>query len=130
MAFKLFGRLPMPAFRASRVSNTVDALFSASGRGLILLVPAGLLAVAAWRSWDPVQKPWLLIAGLAFQMIVCALTFQSSRNQAIGPSIVTLYLTGVAWLWFGDGVNDSFTHLCKGVLIGFAVLGVGYQTPI
>jgi hypothetical protein len=51
-----------------------------------------------------------------------------SWNQPIGPSIVTLYLTAVAWLWFGDLANDWFTHLGKGMLIGIPILVFGYQS--
>ena len=48
----------------------------------------------------------------------------------MGPAIVTLYLTAVAWLFFGDGINDWFTHLSKGILIGIPILVFGYQTLI
>ncbi len=118
------------AIRSSRWSKMIDTLFFGTGRTAILLVPAGLLLIAAARSWD--QKPWLLLAGLAFQLLVCLMTFLSSRsiNQPIGPSIVTLYLTAVAWLWFGDGINDWFTHLSKGILIGIPILVFGYQAHI
>ena len=118
----------MPAFRSSGVYRFFDALCFGVGRGAILLLPAALLGIAALRSWD--QKPWLLLGGLAFQLVICLLTFLSSRswNQPIGPSIVTLYLTAVAWLWWGDGINDWFTHLSKGVLIGIPILVFGYQT--
>jgi hypothetical protein len=120
----------MPAFRSSRWSKLLDTLFFGTGRGVILLVPAALLLVAALRSWD--QKPWLLLAGLAFQLLICLMTFLSNRswNQPLGPAIVTLYLTAVAWLWFGDGINDWFTHLSKGILIGVPILVFGYQTLI
>lgn len=120
----------MAAYRSSRWSRLIDALVFNTGRAVILLVPAALLLASALRAWD--QKPWLLLAGLAFQLIICLLTFLSSRSwsQPIGPSIVTLYLTAVAWLWFGDGVNDWFTHLSKGVLIGIPILIFGYQTLI
>jgi hypothetical protein len=121
----------MSAFRSSRWSKLLDAMFFGTGRGVILLLPAALLGVAALRSnWD--RPPWLLLAGLVFQLLICLLTFLSSQswNQSIGPSIVTLYLTAVAWLWFGDGVGDWFTHFSKGVLIGIPILVFGYQTLI
>jgi hypothetical protein len=120
----------MAAFRSSRLSSLIDVLCFGTGRAIILLLPAGLLGIAALRSWD--QKPWLLLGGLAFQLVICLLTFASSRswNQPIGPSIVTLYLTAVAWLWWGDGINDWLTHFSKGVLIGIPILVFGYQTLI
>jgi hypothetical protein len=120
----------MAAFRSSRWLNLFDGLFFGVGRGIVLLLPAVLLGIAALRSWD--QRPWMLVAGLAFQLLICLLTFLSYRtwNQPIGPSIVTLYLTAVAWLWFGDNFNDWFTHLSKGLLIGIPILVFGYQTLI
>ena len=120
----------MAAFRSSRWLNLFDGLFFGAGRGVILLLPAALLGIAALRSWD--QKPWMLAGGLAFQLLICLLTFLSYRtwNQPLGPSIVTLYLTAVAWLWFGDNFNDWFTHFSKGVLIGIPILVFGYQTLI
>jgi hypothetical protein len=92
----------MAALRYSRWSKLVDGLMFGAGRSSILLVPAGILAIAAARSWE--QRPLVLLAGLAFQLLICLLSFLSYRswNQPIGPSIVTLYLTGVAWLWFGQ----------------------------
>ncbi|MBM3995801.1 MAG: HEAT repeat domain-containing protein [Planctomycetes bacterium] len=121
----------MSDMRSSRVANFVDSLFFGLGRGVVLLVPSAFLTVAAIRSWDQ-QKPWLLLGGIAFQLLVMLWTFLSARswNQPIGPALVTLYLTAVAWLWFGDGVNDWFTHLSKGVLIGFPIIVFGFQTLI
>ncbi|MBI3823310.1 MAG: HEAT repeat domain-containing protein [Planctomycetes bacterium] len=118
----------MAAFRS--LANIFDALFHSAGRSLMLLVPTALLLAATVRSWD--QKPWLLMGGLAFQIVIFATMYFSARswNQPIGPSIVTLYLTAVAWLWFGDGINDSFTHLSKGLLIGIPIVVFGYQTLI
>jgi hypothetical protein len=107
-----------------------DTLILGTGRAAILLLPATILFIATLRDWD--NRPWVLIGGMAFQMLIFVLTFVSSRawNQPIGPSIVTLYLTGVAWLWFGDSINDWFTHLSKGILIGIPILIFGYQTLI
>jgi hypothetical protein len=120
----------MAALRPSRDSMIFDVFFVGAGRGVMLLLPAGILLVSALRSWD--QKPWILLGGLAFQLCICLLTFFSHRNwnQPIGPSIVTLYLTAVAWLWFGDTSNDWFTHLSKGVLIGIPILVFGYQALV
>lgn len=120
----------MSSTRPSGWSRFFDALLSGAGRGAILLLPAGLLLAAALRSAE--QKPWILLAGLAFQLAICVLTFFSNRSghQPLGPSIVTLYLTAVGWLWFGDTSNDWFTHLSKGVLIGIPILVFGYQALV
>ena len=120
----------MSEMRSTRVSKLFDAFCCGVGRAAILLVPAALLGIAAARSWD--QKPWLLLGGMAFQIVICTLTFVSSRswNQPIGPSIVTLYLTALAWQWFGDGTIDWFNHFTKAVLIGLPITMFGYQALV
>lgn len=116
------------AFRTSRWSSFMDTLFFGTGRSVILLLPSALILAAIVRGWE--HRPLFLVTGLAFQLVICLASFLSSQswNHSIGPSIVTLYLTAVAWLWFGDGINDWFTHLSKGVLIGIPILVFGYQT--
>lgn len=120
----------MSTLRGSQWANMWDSLLFGTGRAVVLLLPAAVLLIAAVRCWE--SKPWILLGGLAFQLLIFLLTLISYRswNQPIGPSIVTLYLTAVAWLWFGDGINDWFTHLCKGGLIGVPILVFGYQTLV
>lgn len=120
----------MPMVRSSRWRSFVDALLYGTGGWFFLLLPALLMFVASLRCWD--QKPWILWGGLAFQLVICALSFGSRRSwkQPIGPSIITLYLTALAWLWFGDPVTDWLNHLTKGILIGMPVLVFCYQTLI
>lgn len=118
----------MSMLRASGWSRLCDGMLFGVGRALVLLLPAAILLISVARSWE--SRPWILVGGLAFQVLIFLLTFISYRtwNQPIGPSIVTLYLTAEAWLWFGDGINDWFTHLCKGVLIGIPIVVFAYQT--
>src|ERR1051325_2669708 len=120
----------MAAYRSSRWWNVIDLLLSTIGRGMVLLLPTVLMGIAALRTWD--QEPWMLVGGLIFQALICFVIFFSYRSwdQPVGPSIVTLYLTAVAWLWFSDKSSDWFTHLCEGVLIGIPILVFGYQTLI
>lgn len=120
----------MPSMRSSLWYKRLDTLSFWTWRAGLLLLPSALLLVAAYRSWE--HKPWILVGGLVFQLLICLLTFISSRSwdQPIGPAIVTLYLTAVAWLWFGDLVNDWYTHLSKGVLIGIPILVFGGQTLV
>ncbi|MBI1830527.1 MAG: hypothetical protein HYR84_03640, partial [Planctomycetes bacterium] len=63
----------MSAMRSWDFSNLLDSVFFGAGRSLVLLVPAALLAASAIRSWE--QKPWLLLGGLAFQLLVLLMTF-------------------------------------------------------
>ena len=71
----------------------------------VLLLPFTLLAIAALR-FPGSNNPMLWLA-TAFQIIVCLLTFLSGNygRQAMGPSVITLYLIALCWLWFGDGVD-------------------------
>lgn len=117
----------MSAIRSPRWSSLSDVLLFGAGRVAVLLLPATLLFIAAMRGWE--HKPLVLLGGVGFQLAICLLSFFSQRtwNQPVGPSIVTLYLTAVAWLWFGDPLNDWFTHLSKGMLIGLPILVFGYQ---
>jgi hypothetical protein len=120
----------MRVFRSSRWLLLLDSLCYGAGRWGILLVPAVLLGLASLRCAD--QKPWMLWGGMGFQLVIWGLSFVSKRswNQPIGPSIVTLYLTALAWLWLGDPVNDWFNHLAKGILIGMPVIVFCQQTLI
>jgi hypothetical protein len=106
-----------------------DMLVSGIGRLTILALPTVLLLIAALRA-ETIAP--LLYIGMAFQLILSAFLLWTSRSwdQPLGSSVVTLYLTAVAWLWFGDEVGDWFTHLSKGILIGFPILIFGYQTLV
>ena len=120
----------MPLIHSPMWSKLLDFLVFGVGRIAVLLLPAALLGLAALRNWD--QKPWILVGGMAFQLIICLLTFSSPRSwsQPIGPSIVTLYLTALAWQWFGDITADWFNHLTKSILIGLPIVLFGYQALI
>ena len=111
-----------------RMTNLLEFFVTGIGRTTILLLPSALLSIAAARTWN--EQPWMLVGGVIFQLVICSMTFLATRSwkQPLGPSIVTLYLTAVAWLWFSDGMNDWFTHLSKGLLIGIPILVFGYQT--
>lgn len=63
-------------------------------------------------------------------MIVCALLIihRQTWDQPIGPSVVTLYLSGLAWLWLGDRHADWFSHLAKAILLMVPLAVFGYQT--
>jgi hypothetical protein len=120
----------MSLIRSPIVSKLLDFLVFGLGRVAVLLLPAALLGLAALRSWD--QRPWILVGGMGFQLMICLLTFLSSRSlsQPIGPSIVTLYLTALAWQWFGDATLDWFNHFAKSILIGLPIVLFGYQALV
>lgn len=100
------------------------------GRFTILLMPTAILVLASLR--HPGGGNLMLWFGTAFQALVCILTFFNRRGRAqpLGPSVITLYLIALAWLWFGDGRDDWYTHLAKAVLLVIPVLVFAQQTLI
>jgi hypothetical protein len=62
---------------------------------------------------------------------VCVLSFLSrrGREQAVGPSVITLYLVALGWLWWGAGdVNDWYFHLARAVLLVVPMVMFALQT--
>jgi hypothetical protein len=98
------------------------------GQVTLLLLPAGLLLGAALRPSERFNLP--LWAGTSFQVLVCFLTFVSSqsRHHSVAQAVVTLYLTALAWLWFGDKSEDSYNHFAKSILIVVPVAVFAYET--
>jgi hypothetical protein len=99
-------------------------------RVAVLLLPTGLLLAAALR-FPGARNPMLWLA-TAFSAIVCCLSLFSwqSWKQPLGTSVITLYLIALTWLWWGDGIEDSFTHLSKAILLMIPLLVFGFQTLV
>ena len=38
---------------------------------------------------------------------------QRTWRQSVAPMVITLYLTALSWLWFGDVVDDWLNHFAK-----------------
>src|SRR5262245_59443815 len=96
----------------------------------MLLLPFTLLSIAALRY--PGANNLMLWLATAFQGIVCLLTFLSgsSARQQVAPSIITLYLIALCWLWFGDGIDDWYTHLTKAILLVVPLMVFALQTLV
>jgi hypothetical protein len=94
----------------------------------VLMIPTALLLGASLR--HPGPNNIMLWLGTGFQAGVCALSFFSRRSwrAPIGPSLITLYLIALAWLWWGDGREDWYTHLTKAVLLVVPLSVFAYQT--
>lgn len=97
-------------------------------RVLTLLLPTGLLVGASLRADGPHQ--WMLWMGTSFQAVVCLLSFFSRRSwySSINPSIITLYLIALCWLWLGAPVNDWYVSMSKAVLLLIPLLAFAHQT--
>lgn len=118
----------MRSILSRRTKDLVDSTFGPLGRlGFLLLPTALLLGVALRHQGAGNLALWI---GVAFQATVCFLTFFTTGNfrQPLGPSVVTLYLIALAWLWFGVRVEDWFTHFAKAVLLVVPLAVFGMQT--
>src|SRR5438093_1139285 len=111
----------------TQVLGEVPALLC---RVVILLIPTALLALVATRQGNQGSPNINLWLGTAFQLCVCFLSFFSrgSWRQPLGPSVITLYLIALAWLFFGDKHEDWFSHLTKSVLMIIPLIVFGFQT--
>src|SRR5262245_14582081 len=93
-----------------------------------LLLPTVLLLIASLR--HPGPNSLMLWLGTAFQISVCFLSFFSRRTwrQPLGPSVVTLYLIALAWIWFAPRTEDWFSHFAKAILLVVPLVVFGFQT--
>ncbi len=112
----------------SRMQRQVVAFLALVARLTILLLPSGILLAAALR--EPGANNLVLWLGTAFQATVCFLSFFSDGGwrQPLGPSVITLYLIALAWLWFGEHREDWYTSLAKSVLLVVPLVVFGFRT--
>jgi hypothetical protein len=112
----------------SSMKDHAESIVGIGFRVLVLLLPTGLLIGASLRAEPPGQT--MLWMGTAFQAVVCMLSFMSRRSwyQSIGPSVITLYLIALCWLWWGQPENDWYTNLSKGILLVIPLLVFATQT--
>jgi hypothetical protein len=99
-----------------------------ASRIIIMLLPTGLLIGASLQAPSP--NNMMLWMGTGFQATVCLLSFCSLRSwyQSIGPSVITLYLIALCWLWWGQPLNDWYTNLSKAILLVVPLLVFAGQT--
>ncbi len=97
-------------------------------RALVLLLPTGLLLVASLRA--PEGNRTVLWIGTGVQAGCCALCVLNRRgwNQPLNPVVIALYLVALAWLWWGDGRDDWYTHLTKSILVVVPLVVFAHQT--
>src|SRR5271157_5859558 len=95
-----------------------SSLAAIVARIVVLLVPAALLCLGVARTTGSSQA--LLAIGAAFQLLVCILTFITGRSwrQPLAPSVITLYLISLGWLWLGASrLDDWYPHFAQAVLL-------------
>ncbi|MCI0681508.1 MAG: HEAT repeat domain-containing protein [Gemmataceae bacterium] len=115
----------MTGLRWQRKLGAAVALIS---RLTVLLLPSAILLAASLREEGGANL--VLWLGTAFQATVCFLSFFShgTWRQPLGPSVITLYLIALAWLWFGDHREDWYTSFGKSVLLVVPLIVFGFQT--
>jgi hypothetical protein len=118
----------MPSWFAFRPQRQTVATFFRVVQASSLLLPTLLLFIAAMRS--PGGGNLMLWLGTIFQLLVCLLTSLSSNGsrQALGPSVVTLYLIALGWLWLGTpNAADWYLHLAKSLLLVVPLICFAFQ---
>jgi hypothetical protein len=118
----------MAALLDNRAPNTDLPVISTIIRGLVLFLPTALILCAVLRNLQ--SNNVILWLAVGMQVVVCILSFWSQRNwqQPTGPSVITLYLIGLAAFWWGVNVNDWFTNGAKAVLLVIPLTAFGWQT--
>jgi hypothetical protein len=119
----------MPKLFTTWKGSNPPSVFLIIFRIAALLFPTGLLLFACLRSSDP--NNYMLWSGIGFQVAVVGLSFLSRRawRQPVGPSVITLYLIALGWLWLaGDAGSDWYNHLAKAVLLVVPLVVFAWQT--
>ncbi len=113
---------------ATRTRLRLAAVLIPIWRLSFLLLPTVLLVIASLRKEG--TENLMLWMGTGFQILVCVLTFCSRRSwsQPLGPSVVTLYLIALAWLWFSNQGEDWFGHLARAILLVVPMVVFGFET--
>jgi HEAT repeat protein len=96
---------------------------------VLLVLPAVLLLIGSLRQQQG-QSNLMLWIGTMFQVLVCVLSFMTryNRREALGPSIVTLYVIALGWLWLGTrNSSDWYPHLAQAILLVMPLLVFALQ---
>ena len=94
------------------------SLLLRAARGLVLLLPASLLAIGAFRSTG--ASSILLGLGAVFQLVACGLAFLSRQGwrDSVGPAVIMLYVIALSWLLVAAvGLDDWYLHTCQAILL-------------
>lgn len=118
----------MSDYLASKSRSRRHVPWAEIGRLILLLIPTCVLVGASLRYAH--LSNTMLWLGTSFQLVVCFLSFfsRSSWRQPLGPSVITLYLIALCWLWFGDTMQDWYSHFAKAVLLIIPLCVFGFQT--
>ena len=133
--FNLFKRTPLPEkgpqmemFLNLHAGNRWNTVITSTLRVVVLMLPTALLIGVCLRSSGP--ESTVLWVGTGFQAAVCLLSFFSKRswNQSIAPSVITLYVIALFWMWWGQSQPDWFTNMSKAILLVVPLLVFAHHT--
>jgi hypothetical protein len=110
------------------MSMTFLGLVGLAVRMTVLSLPTCLMLASSLRhTGAEAVVLWIGTAIQAAAFVVCV-AGQRQRGQALGPSVIALYLIALAWLWWGEKHEDWYAHLVKAIFLVVPLLVFGYQT--
>src|SRR5262249_35570514 len=112
------GRRPVRTAGGCALIDNVLYALGRVARIVVLLMPSGLLLLAALRG--PEENALMVWLAVLCQLLVGGVALRSRQmwGQSMGPSIITLYVIALGWLWLGStGSEDWYPHLAQAVLL-------------
>jgi hypothetical protein len=116
---------------ARSTARSSQAIRTAVLRGVqfgLLFLPALLLLLGSLRLDG--RTNLMLWLGTAFQVLVCTLSLLSrqGRREPVGPSVITLYIIALGWMWLGTlSSEDWYPHFAQSVLLVMPLLVFALQ---
>lgn len=112
----------------TRSNRSVPTVWPTVLRALLLLIPAGVLAIAGFRSSGELTQIFLIGAG--FQILICALGLltRAFQRQPVSSVIILLYGLALAWLFLGRAEKDWYFHLSQALLLVIPLVAIALQT--
>ena len=98
-------------------------------RAALLLLPTGLLLLAAAQTADSTRLMFLLGTGFEILLFLLLLFSRQVWHYQLGPPVITLYLVGLGWLWLNTGsLHGWFPHFAQAVLLTVPLVVFAMQT--
>ncbi len=118
----------MESLLTIRSSNYATNLLGSIIRVIILMLPTALLIGASLRSSG--ETTLVLWIGTGFQALVCLLSFfsKNSWQQSMAPSVITLYMIALFWIWWGQPNSDWYANLSKAILLVVPLMVFAHHT--
>lgn len=100
-----------------------------ASRAALLLLPTGVLLLAAAQTTDSTRLVFLLGTGFEILLFLLLLFSRQVWHHQLGPPVITLYLVGLGWLWLNTGsLHGWFPHFAQAVLLTVPLVVFAMQT--